>query len=99
MRAGLLSVGEDATKKAVVRGTAAFVLLDAGASRNARKMIRDTCEFYGVPWYELREGELGRRTGKPNRMSAAVQKGKLSDLLLSYLPNEAAHAGNAEPPS
>ena len=64
MRAGLISLGEDATRKALSQGKVAFVLLDADA---------------------LEGGLLGSHTGKPGRMSAAVQRGKMADLLLSYI--------------
>ena len=99
MRAGQLDLGEDATKKAIVSGKAAFVLLDASASENARKRIQDACAFRSVPLYEVKEGELGARTGKPGRMSAAVQKGKMADLLLSLLQEYGAGTERKEPPS
>ncbi len=97
MRAGLLSLGEDATKKAVAKKEAAFVLLDDGASPNAKKMIKDACVYYKVPWYPVRAGEIGNHTGKPGRMSVAVHKGKLADRLLLCLQRDEKETG--EPPS
>lgn len=85
MRAGLISLGEDATRKALSQGKVAFVLLDADASDNAKKAFRDACTYRNIPLYELEGGLLGSHTGKPGRMSAAVQRGKMADLLLSYI--------------
>ncbi len=99
MRAGQLDLGEDATKKAIAGGKTAFVLIDASASGNAKKRIQDACAFRSVPLYEVPGGELGARTGRPGRMSAAVRKGKMADLLLSLLPEDGAGTERKEPPS
>ena len=75
MRAGQLSFGEDGVRKAIASGSAALVLLDAGASDNTRKRMRDSCAYYGVPLLETQAGRLGGAVGKPGRMSAAVAGG------------------------
>ena len=55
MRAGQLTFGEDGVRKAIASGSAALVLLDAGASDNTRKRMRDSCVYYGVPLLETQE--------------------------------------------
>ena len=81
MRAGQLSFGEDGVRKAIASGTAALVLLDAGASGNTKKRMRDSCAYYGVPLMETAAGRLGEAVGRPGRMSAAVARGPLCDKL------------------
>ena len=81
MRAGQLSFGEDGVRKAIASGAAALVLLDAGASDNTKKRMRDSCAYYGVPLMETAAGRLGEAVGKPGRMSAAVARGPLCDRL------------------
>ena len=81
MRAGQLSFGEDGVRKAIASGTAALVLLDAGASDNTKKRMRDSCAYYGVPLMETAAGRLGVAVGRPGRMSAAVARGPLCEKL------------------
>ena len=81
MRAGQLSFGEDGVRKAIASGAAALVLLDAGASDNTKKRMRDSCAYYGVPLMETAAGRLGEAVGRPGRMSAAVARGPLCDKL------------------
>ena len=81
MRAGQLSFGEDGVRKAIASGAAALVLLDAGASDNTKKRMRDSCTYYGVPLMETAAGRLGEAVGRPGRMSAAVARGPLCDKL------------------
>ena len=81
MRAGQLTFGEDGVRKAIASGAAALVLLDAGASDNTKKRMRDSCAYYGVPLMETAAGRLGEAVGRPGRMSAAVARGPLCDKL------------------
>ena len=81
MRAGQLSFGEDGVRKAIASGAATLVLLDAGASDNTKKRMRDSCAYYGVPLMETAAGRLGEAVGRPGRMSAAVARGPLCDKL------------------
>ena len=81
MRAGQLSFGEDGVRKAIASGAAALVLLDAGASDNTKKRMRDSCAYYGVPLMETAAGRLGEAVGRPGRMSAAVARGPLCEKL------------------
>lgn len=72
MRAGRLVSGEDACIKAIRSGSAHLVILDGGASANARKALTDACAYRSVPMLETGEGELGAAVGKPNRKAVAV---------------------------
>ena len=81
MRAGQLTFGEDGVRKAIASGSAALVLLDAGASDNTKKRMRDSCTYYGVPLMETAAGRLGEAVGRPGRMSAAVARGPLCEKL------------------
>ena len=90
MRAGQLSFGEDGVRKAIASGSAALVLLDAGASDNTRKRMRDRCVYSGVPLLETQAGRLGDAVGKPGRMSAAVAGGPLCDRLRQLAAQEGA---------
>lgn len=83
MRAGQLTFGEDGVKKAIASGGAKLVLLDAGASENTKKKMRDSCAFYGVQLVETAADRLGYAVGKPGRMSAAVAAGGICDKLIS----------------
>ena len=68
-------------RKAIASGAAALVLLDAGASDNTKKRMRDSCAYYGVPLMETAAGRLGEAVGRPGRMSAAVARGPLCEKL------------------
>ena len=83
MRAGQLTFGEDGVKKTIASGSAKLVLLDAGASENTKKKMRDGCAFYGVRLVETAADRLGYAVGKPGRMSAAVAAGGICDKLIS----------------
>ena len=81
MRAGQLTFGEDGVRKAIANGSAKLVLLDAGASDNTKKRMRDSCAYYGVALVETSADRLGYAVGKPGRMSAAVAAGPMCDKL------------------
>ena len=83
MRAGQLTFGEDGVRKAIASGGAKLVLLDAGASENTKKRMRDSCAYYGVALVETAADRLGYAVGKPGRMNAAVAAGPLCDKLVS----------------
>ena len=83
MRAGALTFGQDGVLKAISSGAAGFVLLDAGASENTKKKMRDGCAYYGVALVETAADRLGFAVGKPGRMSAAVAAGGICDKLIS----------------
>lgn len=80
-RAGVLTLGVDGVLSAIAAGAAAAVFLDAGASDNTKKKLRDCCAFYGTALFETVPDRLGQAIGKPGRMCVAVAKGTLGDKL------------------
>lgn len=65
--------GEFSTEKAVKTGKACLVIVAEDASDNTKKMFRNMCAFYEVPFYEYAAKEdLGRCIGKQYRASLAV---------------------------
>ena len=80
-RAGALTLGTDAVLAAIASGQAKMILMDAGASDNTKKKLRDSCAFYGAELIETQADRLGFAIGKPGRMCAAVAKGTLCDKL------------------
>lgn len=85
MRAGQMISGQEQCVSAVRGGSAKLVLLDAGASANTQKRLRDACETHAVPLYELSAGALGACIGKQERMVAALGAGGMADKLLEML--------------
>ena len=79
-RAGVLTLGTDGVLSAIASGSAAVVLLDAAASENTKKKLRDSCAFYGAPLFETAPERLGLAIGK-GRMCAAAARGTLGDKL------------------
>lgn len=72
-RARKLQSGEFAVEKAVKSGTANLVLTATDASENTKKLFRNMCAFYEVPFYEYgTKEELGHCIGKEYRASLAV---------------------------
>jgi len=80
-RAGVLTLGTEGVLAAAAAGQAGMVLLDAGASDNTKKKLRDSCAYHGVDLYETQTDRLGFAIGKPGRMCAAVSRGTLCDKL------------------
>ena len=80
-RAGALTLGTDGVLGAIASSSTAMVLLDAAASENTKKKLRDSCAFYGTELFETAPDRLGYAIGKPGRMCAAVAKGPLGDKL------------------
>lgn len=93
MRAGALSLGETGVLKAIAKGKAALVLVDAGASENTRKMYADSCAYYGARLLYTAPGRLGAAVGRGGRMSAAVAPGPLAEKLAKLAEAEAEPAG------
>ena len=89
MRAGQLTFGEDGVRKAIASGSAKLVLLDAGASENTKKRMRDSAAYYGVALVETAADRLGFAVGKPGRMSAAVAVGPLCAKLAQLAEKDA----------
>ncbi len=85
MRAGQVVSGEDTVTASVRSGRAGLVLLDSGASENARDKYQTMCRYRGVSLMEVGCDTLGRAIGKPNRMVAAVLKGPFSEKVAALL--------------
>lgn len=65
--------GEFSTEKAVKSGKAELVIAAKDASENTKKLFRNMCAFYEVPFYEYAtKEELGKCIGKQYRASLAV---------------------------
>lgn len=65
--------GEFSTEKAVKTGSAELVIAAGDASDNTKKLFRNMCAFYEVPFYEYgTKEELGHCIGKQYRASLAI---------------------------
>lgn len=73
MKAGRVVSGEFMTEKMVKSGKAYLVIVSEEASDNTKKMFRNMCTFYKVPFYAYGTKEdLGHSMGKEFRASLAV---------------------------
>lgn len=73
MKAGKVVSGEFMTEKMIKTGKAFLVIVSDTASDNTKKMFRNMCTFYEVPFfiYGTKE-DLGHSMGKEFRASLAV---------------------------
>lgn len=72
-KAGKVQSGEFSTEKSVKSGKAFLVIVSEDASENTKKMFRNMCLFYEIPYYEFGgKEELGHALGKEIRASLAV---------------------------
>ena len=72
-KAGKTTSGEFMTEKAVKQGNACLVIVAEDASDNTRKLFRNMCKFYKVPFYIYGTKEtLGHGMGKAERASLAI---------------------------
>lgn len=72
-KAGRTASGEFMTEKAVKERRAFLVIVAEDASDNTKKMFRNMCSFYQVPFYVYGTKEtLGHGMGKEMRASLAV---------------------------
>lgn len=86
VRAGKIQSGEFSTEKSVKSGRACLVLVSEEASENTRKMFRNMCTYYEVPYYEFgSKEELGHATGKEMRASLAVTDPGFSEAIRKQL--------------
>ncbi len=72
-KAGKISSGEFAVKKAVKSGAAFLVIVAKDASDNTRKKFSNKCKYYETPiiFFGTKE-ELGKVLGKEYRASLAI---------------------------
>lgn len=92
-KAGKTASGEFMTEKAVKEHSAYLVIVAEDASNNTKKMFRNMCTFYEVPYYEYGTKEmLGHGMGKEMRASLAVLDQGFCNAIVKKL-NE---SGNCE---
>ncbi len=85
-RAGKVQSGEFSTEKSVKSGRASLVIVSEEASENTKKMFRNMCTYYEVPYYEFGEKEeLGHAMGKQMRASLAIQDEGFSKAIVKQL--------------
>ena len=72
-KAGKLGCGEFVTEKSIKEGKACLVIVATDASENTKKLFRNKCKFYGVPYaeYAIKE-QLGTAVGKEDRASVVL---------------------------
>ena len=72
-RARKVVSGEFSTEKSVKSGKSHLVIVSEEASDNTKKMFRNMCTYYKVPYFEFgNKEELGHILGKQMRASLAV---------------------------
>ena len=79
MRAGKCIAGDFACERAVKRGSAQLVLLDAAASAATQDRYRRLCECSGIPCF-VAQG-MGQWIGKEGRMVAAVTDAHFAQMV------------------
>ena len=79
-KAGKVRSGEFSTEKAVKSGKAGLVIVSEESSDNTKKMFRNMCTYYKVPYFEL---------GKQMRASLAVIDENFSNALLKHFTAKA----------
>ena len=73
MKSRKLLSGSFMTERAVKDGSARLVIVSSDASDNTKKLFRNKCEFYEIPFYVFGNSEnIGRAIGKEARVSLAV---------------------------
>ena len=82
MRAGKLTLGEEACLNVIRADRAALILIDEGVSPGTLKKFRDASEFHKVRMITLKAGQLAHSVGRPNRRTAVVQDAKLAEGIL-----------------
>ena len=84
-KAGKVRSGEFSTEKAVKSGKAGLVIVSEESSDNTKKMFRNMCTYYKVPYFEFgNKEELGHILGKQMRASLAVIDPNFSEALLKH---------------
>ena len=85
-KAGKVRSGEFSTEKAVKSGKAGLVIVSEESSDNTKKMFRNMCTYYEVPYFEFgSKEELGHATGREMRASLAVQDAGFSEAMKKQL--------------
>lgn len=85
-KAGKVQSGEFSTEKSVKSGKARLVIVSDESSENTKKMFRNMCTYYEVPYFEFGgKEELGRAVGKRMRASLAVLDQGFSEAIEKQL--------------
>ncbi|MBE5959376.1 MAG: 50S ribosomal protein L7ae [Lachnospiraceae bacterium] len=81
--------GEFATEKAIKEKKAKLVIVATDASDNTKKLFKNKCEFYNVPFFIVgNKEELGKVTGSVMRASLAVTDGRFSENIIEKLKQD-----------
>lgn len=85
-KAGKVKSGEFSVEKAVKSGNAFLVIVSEDSSDNTKKLFRNMCTYYKVPYYEFgSKEELGHALGKEMRASLAIQDEGFSKAIVKLL--------------
>ena len=85
-RAGRTASGEFSAERSVKAFRAQLVIVAEDASPNTKKLFRDKCAFYEVPYAEFSgKEELGRILGKHERASLAIEDAGFAAAILKLL--------------
>jgi len=73
MKSRKMVCGSFMTEKAVKDGSARLVIVSNDASDNTKKLFRNKCDHYQIPFYLFGDSdEIGKFLGKEARVSLAV---------------------------
>lgn len=85
-KAGYIASGEFMTEKSIKEGRAKLVILALNASENTKKMFRNMCEYYDVPYCCFAGKEtLGHAIGKEYRASLAINDAGMAKSVKKHL--------------
>lgn len=99
MRAGQVSIGQEACVAAVRGHTAQLVLLDMGSGANTLKRLMDSCQTHGVPLYQWPEDSIAQAVGKRGLKVAAVRRGAMGQKLQALLDAAVTGSGGDDEPA
>ena len=95
-RARRLITGEKAVIQAVRSGGACAVVLDEGASPNAKKAVGQACQTHDVALATLPAGALGDAIGRPGRMAAAITDAGMAGRVMALIEQARARTGGGD---
>ena len=80
--------GEFSTEKAVKTFHAELVIVAEDASDNTKKLFRNKCTFYNVPFYMYsKKADIGHSLGQEMRTSVAVLDDNFANAVIQKLNN------------
>lgn len=89
-KAGKCISGDFAAERAIRKGQALVIALDAGASENTKKKYAHLADTAGIPCIEL--ADMGAAIGKYGRMVAVVTEGGFARMICEA-SKESTHGG------